>query len=205
MFSFRRNPRWRDLRARRSFTYPHLPRPTATYQHLWVSDTWSQNVHENHQLLLHVPANIQYFALWDLPKINENHRFLLHVLTKTHIFDFAGKRCNRTRHQKSCNYRKAKVLKNDKDFHQNWSTYASEFTSKNRLFIIVLARNCEDAKLKNVKKRQGFPLFSPHQFAKCMPQIIIKNIKTYDSCGRFTKPPKTETINISLDRWQIHL
>ena len=54
-------------------TYHHLPPPTPTYPHLWVSDTWSQNVHENHQLLLHVPANIQYFALWDLPKINENH------------------------------------------------------------------------------------------------------------------------------------
>ena len=70
-------------------------------------------------LLQHVPANTQYFALWDLPKIDENHKFLLHVLAKTHTFDFAGKRCDRTYHKKSCNYRKAKLLKNDGDFHQN--------------------------------------------------------------------------------------
>ena len=40
---------------------PGGPSPTHTYPHLWVSDTWS-DFHENHQLLLYVPTNIQYFT-----------------------------------------------------------------------------------------------------------------------------------------------
>ena len=55
-------------------------------------------------------------------------------------------------------------------------------------------------KLKNNKNGQGIPLLSPHRFAKDMPQIIIKYNKTYGSCDRFTKPPKPETIYISLER-----
>ena len=38
-----------------------------------------------------------------------------------------------------------------------------------------------------------------------MPHIIIKNNKTHGSCDRFTEPPKTETINISLEHSQNHL
>ena len=124
--------------------------------------------------MLHVLANIQYFALWDLPNITENHQILQYVLAKTHIFDFAGIRCNRTLHQKSCNYRKAKLLKNDNDFHQNWSTHASKSTSKNQIFIIILLHDCEDADFKSIKKRQGFTLYSPHWFAKSMPLKTTK-------------------------------
>ena len=97
-----------------------------------------------------------------------------HVLAKTHIFDFAGKRCNRTPHQKSYNYRKAKLLKNDNDFHQNWSTNASKFTSKNRFFIIFFLHDYKDADFESIQKTQGFTLYSPHWFPKSM---LLKTTK----------------------------
>ena len=55
-------PALEDLRARRSYIYSHLLPPTPIYSHLRRLVTAAQISMKIIQLLLYVPANIQYFT-----------------------------------------------------------------------------------------------------------------------------------------------
>ena len=57
----------------------------------------------------------------------------------------------------------------------------------------------------NCPKTIVFITYSPHCFAQIEASKNNKNQHNQISTDRFTKRPRTQNINISLDRWQIHL
>ena len=96
-------------------------------------------------------------------------------------------------HQKHTCCWKAKLLKNEKEFHQNWWSKGSKFTSRNHVFVTYSSHNLEHTAFRIVKNQLVFIIYSPHCFAKPMIKKWLKataRLTIHRSCQKTTQNEK---------------